>query len=89
MAYPWPSSSNSQVSALQSRHSSDRKLFVRTQVAKYLISLLICNLVQAVGGILSISWLAENRVYVGVACTAQGALKQIGNVRGLFRYQDE
>ena len=68
------------MSAVQSRHSSDRKLFVRTQPAKYLASLLICNVVQSFGGIVNIVWLVENRVYVGVSCTAQAALKQLGNV---------
>jgi len=59
-------------------------LFVHTKVAKYLTSLLICNLVQALGGILGIPWIAAGRVYVGAACTAQAALKQIGNVRRLL-----
>ena len=61
--------------------SRDQPVFVRTQLAKYLSSLLLCNLVQGFGGLLNIAWLVENRLYVGVACTAQGVLKQIGNVR--------
>jgi len=67
---------------MQSRR--DKTVFARTQIAKYLSSLLLCNLIQAVGGLLNIVWLVENRLYVGVACTAQGVSKQIGNVREPF-----
>ena len=64
---------------MQSR-AGDKTVFVRTQMAKYLCSLLICNLVQACGGLLNIAWLVENRIHVGMACTTQATLKQIGNV---------
>ena len=66
----------------------DSTVFVRTQIAKYFSSLLLCNMIQAVGGLLNIAWLVENRIYVGVACTAQGVLKQIGNVREPFCFTD-
>ena len=66
---------------MRSRRSSDTTLFVRTHVAKYFASLLLCNLVQAIGGLLNIPWVVERRVYVGGACTAQAVVKQIGNVR--------
>ena len=66
---------------MRSRRSSDTTLFVRTHVAKYFVSLLICNLVQAIAGLINLAWIAENRVYVGTACTAQAVIKQIGNVR--------
>jgi hypothetical protein len=71
-----------QVSLMQSR--LDKPVFARTQIAKYLSSLLLCNLIQAVGGLLNIAWLVEKRIYVGMTCTAQAALKQIGNVREPF-----
>lgn len=67
---------------MQSR--GDKTAFVRTQIAKYLISLLLCNLIQAIGGLLNIAWLAEKSIYLGLTCTAQAALKQIGNVREPF-----
>jgi len=63
---------------------SDKTIFVRTQIAKYLISLLLCNIIQAVGGLLNIAWLVEKSIYLGLTCTAQAALKQIGNVREPF-----
>jgi hypothetical protein len=71
-----------QVSLMRSRR--DKNVFTRTKIAKFLSSLLMCNLVQTVGGLLNIAWLVENRVYVGVMCSAQAALKQIGNVREPF-----
>ena len=69
-----------QVSGVRGRRNPDKTLFVRTHIAIYFISLLISNLAQAIGGILNIPWIVENRVYVGVVCTAQAAIKQIGNV---------
>jgi len=71
---------------VQSRHSSNKTLFVRTQVAIYFVSLLICNLIQAVGGLLNIAWIVEGQVYTGVACTAQAVIKEIGSVRGPFTH---
>jgi hypothetical protein len=69
---------------VRSRRSSDKTLFVRTHVAVYFFSLLVCNLAQAIGGLFNIPWIVESRVYVGMACTAQAAFKQIGNVRQVF-----
>jgi len=83
----WPRTP--QVSAVRSRRCSDGTVFVRTQAAIYFVSLLICNLAQAIGGLLNIAWIVEDRVYVGVACTAQAVIKQIGNVREPFvRYRE-
>ena len=76
LAYP----SNPQISAFQSRRASDKSPFVRTQVAIYFVSLLICNLFQAIGGLFSIAWIVEDHVYAGAACTAQAILKQMGSV---------
>lgn len=77
------------VSRVRSRHSPSNTLFVRTQVAKYFVSLLMCNLLQGIGGLLNIPWIVEDRVYVGVACTAQGVIKQLGNVREPFIFDRE
>lgn len=79
--------STSQVSLIRS--GRDKTCFVHTQLAKFLSSLLLCNLIQAIGGLLNIAWLVEHRVYLGVTCTTQAALKQIGNVRTPFFYQKE
>lgn len=70
-----------QVSAVQNRRSSSKFVFVRTHIAIYFVSLLICNLDQAIGGIMSIPWIVAGGIYSGVTCTAQGVIKQLGNVR--------
>ena len=74
---------------MRSRRSSDQTLFIRTHVAKYFVSLLICNLIQTIGGLLNIAWIVENRVYVGPECTAQAVTKQIGNVPEPFALSDQ
>jgi hypothetical protein len=81
-----PPSLGLQVSAVRSRRSSDKTLFVRTHVAIYFVSLLMCNLIQSVGGLLNIRWVIVNRVYSGAVCTTQGVLKQFGNVRKGFSF---
>ena len=69
-----------QISAMLCRQSSTETPFVRTHVAVYFISLLICNFVQGVGALLNIPWILKQRVYIGPLCTAQAAVKQFGNV---------
>ena len=69
---------------VQSRRSPNKTHFVRTNVAIYFVSLIICNLGQAVAGLLNIPWVVANRIYSGVACTAQGVIKQFGSVREPF-----
>src|SRR5258706_13927606 len=70
-----------QVSAVRTRRSSSKTLFVRTHIAIYFVSLLICNLDQAIGGIMNIPWIVAGGIYSGVTCTTQGVIKQLGNVR--------
>lgn len=70
-----------QLSIVRTPRSSDETLFIRSHIAMYFVSLLICNFDQAIGGLLNITWLVESRVYDSVACTAQGVIKQISNVR--------
>ena len=69
------------MSVVRSRRSSDQTLFVRTHVAIFFFSLLICDLIQGIGALLNIPWIVERRAYIGSICTAQATIKQIGNVR--------
>jgi hypothetical protein len=66
---------------VQSRGSSDKTLFIRTHIAIYFFSLILCNFIQASGAFLYIPWIVKGRVYVGRVCTAQAIIKQLGNVR--------
>ena len=69
-----------QMSVVRSRRSSDRTLFVRTHVAMYFFCLLVCDFIQGIGALLNIPWIVEARAYIGPICTAQAAIKQVGNV---------
>ncbi|KAJ6602196.1 hypothetical protein B0H10DRAFT_2230302 [Mycena sp. CBHHK59/15] len=60
------------LSAFNTRSSLDQHLFVRTHVAAYFISLLLCDLVQAIGSILNAKWVGEMAVGVGNICVLQG-----------------
>ncbi|KAJ7914697.1 hypothetical protein B0H13DRAFT_2189873 [Mycena leptocephala] len=59
-------------------------LFVRTPVAAYFISLLLSDLIQAIGSILNAMWIRDMAVEVGVVCTVQGVLKQTADVATAF-----
>ncbi|KAJ7072550.1 hypothetical protein C8F01DRAFT_1243594 [Mycena amicta] len=72
------------LSAFNTRSSIDQHLFVRTHVAAYFISLLISDLIQAIGSILNARWIHDLAVEVGPLCTAQGVLKQIADVATAF-----
>ncbi|EPQ60547.1 hypothetical protein GLOTRDRAFT_135219 [Gloeophyllum trabeum ATCC 11539] len=59
---------------------SSRKWRTGTHVHFYFLSLLVSDLIQAIGGIMDIRWIVKSNVEGGSFCTAQGALKQIGDV---------
>lgn len=44
------------------------------------LNLMVAELIQAIGGLLNIKWAMDAGVTEGPLCTAQGALKQIGDV---------
>lgn len=67
-------------SAFNTRKSTNKSLFVRTHVAAYFISLLVCDLLQAVGSIMNEKWVQSTAVYVGRFCTIQGVIKQSADV---------
>jgi len=68
------------LSAFNTRKSTDKALFVRTHVAAYFISLLLCDNLQAIGSIMNEKWVQHLAVYVGEFCTIQGAIKQAADV---------
>ncbi|TFK56974.1 hypothetical protein OE88DRAFT_1730405 [Heliocybe sulcata] len=59
---------------------ASRKWRTGTHVHFYFLSLLLSDLIQAIGGMMDIRWIVKSNVEVGPFCTAQGALKQIGDV---------
>ncbi|KAJ6558498.1 hypothetical protein DFH09DRAFT_1036992 [Mycena vulgaris] len=72
------------LSAFNTRSSGDQHLFVRTHVAAYFISLLLSDLIQALGSILNARWIRDMGVVVGDVCVLQGVLKQAADVATAF-----
>ncbi|KAJ1304601.1 hypothetical protein OPQ81_005743 [Rhizoctonia solani] len=54
--------------------------FLKTHIGAYFLSLMTADLSQAIGGIMSIRWVASHHVSIGRFCTAQAAIKQFSNV---------
>ncbi|KAJ7034572.1 hypothetical protein C8F04DRAFT_1101405 [Mycena alexandri] len=52
----------------------------KTHISGYFRSLLVANALQAFGTVLSLKWATEGEVLDGAFCTAQGAIKQAGNI---------
>ena len=69
-----------QISAYRTKGSPDDHVFVRTHVAAYFVSLLLCDLTQGIGSIVNIAWIRNGGVINNGLCVAQGAIKQTGNV---------
>ncbi|EKM56586.1 uncharacterized protein PHACADRAFT_253801 [Phanerochaete carnosa HHB-10118-sp] len=67
-------------SAAKIRRNAARKWTVTTHVHWYFLSLLVSELIQAIGGIINVKWIADAEVTQGGVCTAQGVLKQSGDV---------
>jgi len=56
------------------------RLFVRTHIAPYFASLLVCDILQAIGSIMNARWVAAHAVQYGQFCLIQGAIKQASDV---------
>ncbi|KAF8493307.1 hypothetical protein JB92DRAFT_2835219 [Gautieria morchelliformis] len=54
--------------------------FIRSHLGTYFVCLIIAEIVQAVGSIMSARWIVLREVHAGPFCAAQGALKNAGNV---------
>ncbi|KII93804.1 hypothetical protein PLICRDRAFT_405927 [Plicaturopsis crispa FD-325 SS-3] len=67
-------------STVKLKRGASRKWSTSTHVHYYFLNLLVSDLIQAIGGILNAKWLLDDRVTEGALCTAQGALKQVGDV---------
>ncbi|OCH89019.1 hypothetical protein OBBRIDRAFT_794688 [Obba rivulosa] len=72
------------LSAWNTRKSANPNLFIRSRVAAYFISLLLCDLCQGVGSLMNSRWYMNGAVTYEPFCTAQGALKQIADVGNAY-----
>ena len=55
-------------------------LFLQSNLGLYFVSLLVANAIAAIGSIMNVRWVEGLSVRDGSFCTAQGAIKNIGNV---------
>ena len=46
----------------------------------FFVSLLVANVLQAIGTLINGRWVTDRNVEAGHLCTAQGGIKQAGNV---------
>ncbi|KAG8963312.1 hypothetical protein FRC05_004786 [Tulasnella sp. 425] len=51
---------------------------IRTHVDAYLLSLLVADLLQGIGAVLSLKWSLEQKTYCSAYCTAQGVIQHLG-----------
>lgn len=68
------------MSAIRSIRSPEEHKFIRTHVAIYFFSLLLCDLAQGIGALLNTRWISQGGLEIGSYCTAQAVIKQTGNV---------
>jgi len=69
------------LSAFRTRsYRREEYLFVRTPVAAYFVSLLCCELIQAIGSLNNSRWVRLGAVQLDQSCTTQAILKQAGDV---------
>ncbi|TBU23649.1 hypothetical protein BD311DRAFT_703548 [Dichomitus squalens] len=52
----------------------------KTRIMPFFVSLLVANVLQAIGTIINSKWVNDRNVVAGHLCTAQGGIKQAGNV---------
>ncbi|PBK92946.1 hypothetical protein ARMGADRAFT_1080148 [Armillaria gallica] len=67
-------------SAVKAQPKGLRSWAVSTHIHYYFVNLLACDLIQAIGEIMDIRWIAEASVTEGPFCTAQGIFKQLGDL---------
>jgi len=67
-------------SAIKLKRGASRTWTVSTHIHYYFVNLLVSDLIQAIGGIMSIKWIVDAGVTEGTLCTAQAIFKQMGDV---------
>ncbi|KAI9457101.1 hypothetical protein BJY52DRAFT_522120 [Lactarius psammicola] len=68
------------ISAFNTRMVKDPNMFVRTHVVYYFVSLLLSDILQAIGSIMNSAWITKQAVVYDSLCTAQGVIKQTADV---------
>ncbi|KAI0256435.1 hypothetical protein BJV78DRAFT_1278922 [Lactifluus subvellereus] len=68
------------MSAFNTRMVKNPNMFVRTHVVFYFVSLLLTDVLQAIGSIITSAWIRDEAVVYGSLCTAQGVIKHMADV---------
>ncbi|KAL1720802.1 hypothetical protein EV715DRAFT_196463 [Schizophyllum commune] len=53
---------------------------ISTLIHYYFVNLMFAELIQALGGVMTVEWIVRRGVEEGALCTMQGAFKQLGDV---------
>ncbi|KAF8586123.1 hypothetical protein K439DRAFT_1632047 [Ramaria rubella] len=56
------------------------EMFITKQIAVFLTSLLVSDLIQSIAGVYSVKWAVKNQIYEGQSCTVQGATLVFGDL---------
>ncbi|KAI9462443.1 hypothetical protein BJY52DRAFT_1210803 [Lactarius psammicola] len=67
-------------SAVSIRPGSRRRWRLESPVHLFLLNQLVCDLIQALGGLMNMKWAFDGTVHQGTFCTAQGLIKQLADV---------
>ncbi|KAH9004330.1 hypothetical protein EDB86DRAFT_2165276 [Lactarius hatsudake] len=67
-------------SAISIRSGARRRWRIESPVHLFLLNQLVCDLIQALGGLMNMKWAFDGTVHSGSFCTAQGLIKQLADV---------
>jgi hypothetical protein len=62
------------------KEASPASKWIKSPIGVYFLSLLAANILSSVGYIMSLKWANDGVVRTGPYCTAQAAIKQLGNL---------
>ncbi|KZV74251.1 hypothetical protein PENSPDRAFT_682052 [Peniophora sp. CONT] len=68
------------LSAIFTRNAKDSNLFVRTSLVFYFVSVLACEALSALSGVMTATWISDMQVFSGGLCTAQGFFRHFSDV---------
>ncbi|VDC03858.1 unnamed protein product [Peniophora sp. CBMAI 1063] len=68
------------LSAVFTRNAKDSNIFVRTSLVFYFVSVLACEALSALSGVMTATWISDMQVFSGGLCTAQGFFRHFSDV---------
>jgi len=67
-------------SAVTIRRGAKRRWKLTSPVHLFLLNQLVCDLIQALGGMMNMKWMIDGTIDPGAFCTTQGLIKQLADV---------